>query len=86
MVSVSPQSRASLAAHYGLKSSEVAHRLTRFLKNLGELESAIHLIGQRHPPMEAYFRHEIKNTFKKGNSDFFLKIIFSRRIVLTQNG
>ncbi|XDV13666.1 hypothetical protein PO909_002033 [Leuciscus waleckii] len=35
VVSVSPQSRASLAAHYGLKSSEVAHRLTRFLKNLG---------------------------------------------------
>ncbi|KAG1967140.1 protein NAR1 [Pimephales promelas] len=35
VVSVSPQSRASLAAHYGLKSSEVAHRLTRFLKNVG---------------------------------------------------
>ncbi|KAK9978332.1 hypothetical protein ABG768_020087 [Culter alburnus] len=35
VVSVSPQSRASLAAHYGLNSSEVARRLTSFLKNLG---------------------------------------------------
>uniref|UniRef100_A0A671MR61 Iron hydrogenase small subunit domain-containing protein n=1 Tax=Sinocyclocheilus anshuiensis TaxID=1608454 RepID=A0A671MR61_9TELE len=35
VVSVSPQSRASLAAHYGLSSSEVARRLTSFLKNLG---------------------------------------------------
>ncbi|XP_051572866.1 cytosolic Fe-S cluster assembly factor narfl-like isoform X4 [Myxocyprinus asiaticus] len=35
VVSVSPQSRASLAAHYGLSSSEVALRLTSFLKNLG---------------------------------------------------
>ncbi|KAI7803840.1 cytosolic Fe-S cluster assembly factor narfl [Triplophysa rosa] len=35
VVSVSPQSRASLAAHYGLSSSEVGRRLTSFLKNLG---------------------------------------------------
>ncbi|XP_051989018.1 cytosolic Fe-S cluster assembly factor narfl isoform X2 [Xyrauchen texanus] len=35
VVSVSPQSRASLAAHYGLGSSDVARRLTSFLKNLG---------------------------------------------------
>lgn len=76
MVSVSPQSRASLAAHYGLKSSEVAHRLTRFLKNVGELDAANHLISHRHPPMETYFRHEIKNTFKKGNNDFFVYNLF----------
>ncbi|KAM9457287.1 cytosolic Fe-S cluster assembly factor narfl isoform 2-T2 [Clarias gariepinus] len=35
VVSVSPQSRASLAAHYSLSSSEVARRLTNFFKNLG---------------------------------------------------
>ncbi|KAJ0001427.1 hypothetical protein NQD34_006447 [Periophthalmus magnuspinnatus] len=35
VVSVSPQSRASLAAHYGLSSSETGRRLTTFLKNLG---------------------------------------------------
>ncbi|XP_065109016.1 cytosolic Fe-S cluster assembly factor narfl isoform X2 [Paramisgurnus dabryanus] len=35
VVSVSPQSRASLAAHFGLSSGEVARRLTSFLKNLG---------------------------------------------------
>ncbi|KAJ0058130.1 hypothetical protein NL108_007420, partial [Boleophthalmus pectinirostris] len=35
VVSVSPQSRASLAAHYGLSSSETGRRLTTFLKKLG---------------------------------------------------
>ncbi|XP_024128120.1 cytosolic Fe-S cluster assembly factor narfl [Oryzias melastigma] len=35
VVSVSPQSRASLAAHYGISSSEAGRRLTSFLKNLG---------------------------------------------------
>ncbi|XP_041852123.1 cytosolic Fe-S cluster assembly factor narfl [Melanotaenia boesemani] len=35
VVSVSPQSRASLAAHYGLGSSETGRRLTSFLKGLG---------------------------------------------------
>ncbi|XP_072299500.1 cytosolic Fe-S cluster assembly factor narfl [Eucyclogobius newberryi] len=35
VVSVSPQSRASLAAHYGLSSSETGRRLTSFLKKLG---------------------------------------------------
>ncbi|TRY84689.1 hypothetical protein DNTS_003914, partial [Danionella cerebrum] len=35
VVSVSPQSRASLAAHYDLSTSEVARRLTGFLKSLG---------------------------------------------------
>eukprot|EP00124_Ichthyophonus_hoferi_P004517 Ihof_evm2s508 gene=Ihof_evmTU2s508 len=35
VVSVSPQSRASIAAKYGLTSKEVAHRLTQFFKNLG---------------------------------------------------
>lgn len=35
VVSVSPQSRASLAAHYSLTSNEVGRRLTSFLKNLG---------------------------------------------------
>lgn len=51
VVSVSPQSRASLAAHYGLSSSEVARRLTGFLKNLGEIESMFHMTSQRHPPV-----------------------------------
>ncbi|RVE69490.1 hypothetical protein OJAV_G00078230 [Oryzias javanicus] len=35
VVSVSPQSRASLAAHHGISSSEAGRRLTSFLKNLG---------------------------------------------------
>ncbi|XP_060748332.1 cytosolic Fe-S cluster assembly factor narfl isoform X1 [Tachysurus vachellii] len=35
VVSVSPQSRASLATQYSLSSSEVARRLTTFFKNLG---------------------------------------------------
>uniref|UniRef100_A0A1A8BU57 Nuclear prelamin A recognition factor-like protein n=1 Tax=Nothobranchius kadleci TaxID=1051664 RepID=A0A1A8BU57_NOTKA len=35
VVSVSPQSRASLAAHYNLSSSEAGRRLTAYLKNLG---------------------------------------------------
>uniref|UniRef100_A0AAR2LR60 Nuclear prelamin A recognition factor-like protein n=1 Tax=Pygocentrus nattereri TaxID=42514 RepID=A0AAR2LR60_PYGNA len=35
VVSVSPQSRASLAARYSLSSSETARRLTAFFKNLG---------------------------------------------------
>ncbi|XP_045884656.1 cytosolic Fe-S cluster assembly factor narfl [Micropterus dolomieu] len=35
VVSVSPQSRASLAAHYDLSSSEAGRRLTSFLKGLG---------------------------------------------------
>ncbi|XP_019737041.1 cytosolic Fe-S cluster assembly factor narfl [Hippocampus comes] len=35
VVSVSPQSRASLAAFYGLSSSEVGRRLTSFFKGLG---------------------------------------------------
>ncbi|XP_071777354.1 cytosolic Fe-S cluster assembly factor narfl [Centroberyx gerrardi] len=35
VVSVSPQSRASLAAHYGLSSSETGRRLTSFFKGLG---------------------------------------------------
>ncbi|MCJ8739336.1 hypothetical protein PDJAM_G00046070 [Pangasius djambal] len=35
VVSVSPQSRASLATRYSLRSSEVARRLTTFFKNLG---------------------------------------------------
>uniref|UniRef100_A0A8C6TGN4 Nuclear prelamin A recognition factor-like n=1 Tax=Neogobius melanostomus TaxID=47308 RepID=A0A8C6TGN4_9GOBI len=35
VVSLSPQSRASLAAHYGLSSSETGRRLTTFLKSLG---------------------------------------------------
>lgn len=35
VVSVSPQSRASLAAHYNLSSSEVGRRLTSFFKDLG---------------------------------------------------
>ncbi|KAF3700223.1 Cytosolic Fe-S cluster assembly factor NARFL Iron-only hydrogenase-like protein 1 [Channa argus] len=35
VVSVSPQSRASLAAHYGLSSSEAGRRLTSFFKGLG---------------------------------------------------
>ncbi|KAM9843194.1 cytosolic Fe-S cluster assembly factor narfl [Aulostomus maculatus] len=35
VVSVSPQSRASLAAHYGLSSSEAGRRLTSFFKSLG---------------------------------------------------
>ncbi|XP_063046758.1 cytosolic Fe-S cluster assembly factor narfl [Engraulis encrasicolus] len=35
VVSVSPQSRASLAAHYGLSSSDAGRRLTSFLKSLG---------------------------------------------------
>lgn len=36
VVSVSPQSRASLAARYGLSSSEAGRRLTSFFKGLGE--------------------------------------------------
>ncbi len=51
VVSVSPQSRASLAAHYSLSSSEVARRLTSFLKSLGEIESTFHTTRQRHPPV-----------------------------------
>ncbi|XP_008328122.1 cytosolic Fe-S cluster assembly factor narfl [Cynoglossus semilaevis] len=35
VVSVSPQSRASLAAHYNLSSSEAGRRLTTFLKHIG---------------------------------------------------
>ncbi|XP_030646701.1 cytosolic Fe-S cluster assembly factor narfl isoform X2 [Chanos chanos] len=35
VVSVSPQSRASLAARFGLSSSETGRRLTSFFKNLG---------------------------------------------------
>ncbi|XP_061567863.1 cytosolic Fe-S cluster assembly factor narfl [Cololabis saira] len=35
VVSVSPQSRASLAAHYDISSSEAGRRLTSFLKGLG---------------------------------------------------
>uniref|UniRef100_A0AAZ3P4V0 Nuclear prelamin A recognition factor-like protein n=1 Tax=Oncorhynchus tshawytscha TaxID=74940 RepID=A0AAZ3P4V0_ONCTS len=35
VVSVSPQSRASLAARYGLSSSEAGRRLTAFFKGLG---------------------------------------------------
>lgn len=35
VVSVSPQSRASLAAHFDLSSSEAGRRLTSFFKNLG---------------------------------------------------
>ncbi|XP_026859146.2 cytosolic Fe-S cluster assembly factor narfl isoform X1 [Electrophorus electricus] len=35
VVSLSPQSRASLAARYGLSSSDAARRLTAFFKNLG---------------------------------------------------
>ncbi|XP_066498313.1 cytosolic Fe-S cluster assembly factor narfl isoform X1 [Hoplias malabaricus] len=35
VVSVSPQSRASLAARYSLSSSDLARRLTAFFKNLG---------------------------------------------------
>ncbi|KAF5901860.1 cytosolic Fe-S cluster assembly factor NARFL isoform X1, partial [Clarias magur] len=35
VVSLSPQSRASLATRYSLSSSEVARRLTKFFKNLG---------------------------------------------------
>ncbi|KAJ8246055.1 hypothetical protein GJAV_G00263150 [Gymnothorax javanicus] len=35
VVSVSPQSRASLAARFGLSSSDAARRLTAFFKNLG---------------------------------------------------
>uniref|UniRef100_A0A3Q3J9Q3 Iron hydrogenase small subunit domain-containing protein n=1 Tax=Monopterus albus TaxID=43700 RepID=A0A3Q3J9Q3_MONAL len=35
VISVSPQSRASLAAHYGLSSSEAGRRLTSFFKGLG---------------------------------------------------
>ncbi|XP_046893433.1 cytosolic Fe-S cluster assembly factor narfl [Hypomesus transpacificus] len=35
VVSVSPQSRASLAARYGLSSTEAGRRLTAFFKNLG---------------------------------------------------
>ncbi|XP_029364432.1 cytosolic Fe-S cluster assembly factor narfl isoform X2 [Echeneis naucrates] len=35
VVSVSPQSRASLAAHYNLSSSEAGRRLTSFLKGIG---------------------------------------------------
>lgn len=52
VVSVSPQSRASLAAHYGIGSSEVAHRLTGFLKNLGEFKSAVH--QNSHLPIISY--------------------------------
>lgn len=37
VVSVSPQSRASLAAFYGLSSSEAGRRLTSFFKGLGEV-------------------------------------------------
>lgn len=36
VVSVSPQSRASLAARYDLSSSEAGRRLTSFFKGLGE--------------------------------------------------
>ncbi|KAM3864306.1 cytosolic Fe-S cluster assembly factor narfl [Diretmus argenteus] len=35
VVSMSPQSRASLAAHYGLSSSETGRRLTSFFKGIG---------------------------------------------------
>ncbi|KAJ8363785.1 hypothetical protein SKAU_G00126160 [Synaphobranchus kaupii] len=35
VVSVSPQSRASLAAHFGLSTSDTARRLTAFFKNIG---------------------------------------------------
>lgn len=35
VVSVSPQSRASLAAHFDLSSSEAGKRLTSFFKNIG---------------------------------------------------
>ncbi|XP_076853387.1 cytosolic Fe-S cluster assembly factor narfl [Brachyhypopomus gauderio] len=35
VVSLSPQSRASLAARYGLSSADAARRLTAFFKNLG---------------------------------------------------
>ncbi|TRY84687.1 hypothetical protein DNTS_003914, partial [Danionella cerebrum] len=45
VVSVSPQSRASLAAHYDLSTSEVARRLTGFLKSLGAFESAVIVIN-----------------------------------------
>jgi len=36
VVSVSPQSRASLAARFGMSSSETGRRLTTFLKGLGQ--------------------------------------------------
>ncbi|XP_028843447.1 cytosolic Fe-S cluster assembly factor narfl isoform X2 [Denticeps clupeoides] len=35
VVSISPQSRASLAAHFGMSSSDAGRRLTSFFKNLG---------------------------------------------------
>lgn len=36
VVSICPQSRASLAAEYKLSIQDVAHKLTQFFKNLGE--------------------------------------------------
>lgn len=39
VVSVSPQSRASLAARYDLSSTEAGSRLTSFFKGLGECKS-----------------------------------------------
>lgn len=43
IVSVSPQSRASLAARYDLTSTDAGRRLTAFFKGLGErkVESSI---------------------------------------------
>lgn len=40
VVSVSPQSRASLAAHYNLSSSEAGRRLTSFFKSLGKCDDS----------------------------------------------
>uniref|UniRef100_A0A665TW66 Iron hydrogenase small subunit domain-containing protein n=1 Tax=Echeneis naucrates TaxID=173247 RepID=A0A665TW66_ECHNA len=42
VVSVSPQSRASLAAHYNLSSSEAGRRLTSFLKGIVHLWEIIY--------------------------------------------
>ena len=44
VVSVSPQSRASLAAHYNLSSGEAGTRLTSFFKSIGEFKYYFFLI------------------------------------------
>lgn len=45
VVSVSPQSRASLAAHYDLSSTEAGRRLTSFFKGLGECRCYLYILA-----------------------------------------
>ncbi|CAG5897738.1 cytosolic Fe-S cluster assembly factor narfl [Menidia menidia] len=65
VVSVSPQSRASLAAHYGLSSSEAGKRLTSFFKGLGvhhvfdtSFSRSFSLLESQREFVERYLRRE----------------------------